>query len=151
MSINELLRTCAVDLLDSEQHVTIELVIDCAMGQDPEAFQAETDALIRQAARRIVKTQMAHLTNDDSAQGQLPGIVGLPSAIAIPTLSGVYYVRSDKATWDELVRGRDVRVHNVVSAQAKLDAYDDALEDLRPLMEGTALTVAEATKIRSAS
>jgi hypothetical protein len=81
-----------------------------------------------------------------------PGIEGLPSAIAIPADGGTYYVRSDKATWSELLVGRQVRVENVQAAQAKLDAYDETLEALRPFMESDdRVTVAAAVEAMKAA
>jgi hypothetical protein len=60
--------------------------------------------------------------------------------------TGTYYVRSDKAKWEELLAGRQVRERNVELAQKRLDAYDEALDTLRPHMEDTGRTVAEAVR-----
>lgn len=143
MSVRSILRECAADLLDTEPSVTVDQVVACAYRRHGDAFAAATEQLVLRAARAEVAKLMRDLTEDDEQQ-TLPGL-SLPSAIAVRTPDGTYYVRADKATWGELVAGRAVRADNVAAAQAKLDAYDDTMDLLRPLMEpNPCMTVAGA-------
>jgi len=58
------------------------------------------------------------------------------------------YIRSDKATWSDLLVGGHVRDRNVERAQAKRDAYWESVDYVRPIMEQRPdLTVAEALRI----
>lgn len=145
MKVRTVLRECAVDLLATEPNVTVERVISCAQVRHADVFAEATEQMIHQAAREIVAKLMRDLAEDDpEAQQTLPGL-GLPSAIAVQTPDGTYYVRSDKATWPELQAGRRLRVENVDRAMSKLNDYDEALADLEPIMaEDHSLTVADA-------
>lgn len=145
MTIQSILRECATDLLETEPTVTVEQVVNCAYRRHGDEFAAESERLVLASARTIVANLMRDLTDDEGdAQLTIPGL-SLPSALAIPAPNGTYYVRTDKATWLELLAGRDVRAVNVERAQAKLDAYADSLERLREVMEADlGLTVAEA-------
>ena len=147
MNVRAVLRECATDLLDTEPNVTVAQVVGCAYRRHGDVFTTATQQMVEAAARDIVAKLMRDLTDDDGpAQLSLPGLE-LPSAIAVQHPDGTYYVRSDKATWDELLAGRQVRESNVSAAQAKLDTYDESLELLRPHMEGTGRTVAEAARL----
>lgn len=146
MNVTAVLRECATDLLETEPNVTVEQVVGCAYRRHGDAFAEAQQQMVLAAARAIVAKLMRDLTDDDADQLALPGLA-LPSAIAIPAPDGTYYVRSDKATWDELVAGREVRVANVSAAQTKLDAYDESVETLRPFMENDpTITVADAVR-----
>lgn len=147
MNVRSVLRECAVDLLDTEPNVTVAQVVGCAYRRHGDVFTTATQQMVEAAARDIVAKLMRDLTDDDGpAQLSLPGLE-LPSAIAVQHPDGTYYVRSDKATWSELLAGREVREANVAAAQAKLDTYDESLDLLRPHMEGTERTVAEAARL----
>jgi hypothetical protein len=126
---------------------TVAQVVGCAYRRHGDVFTSATQQMVEAAARDIVAKLMRDLTDDDGpAQLSLPGLE-LPSAIAVQHPDGTYYVRSDKATWSELLAGREIRTANVSAAQAKLDTYDESLDLLRPHMEGTARTVAEAARL----
>lgn len=143
MNVHAVLRECAVDLLDTEPNVTVEQVVGCAYRRHGDAFAEQAQAMVLASARTIVANLMRDLSGEDE-QLSIPGL-GLPSAIAVPAEAGTYYVRSDKATWPELLAGRQVRADNVAAAQRKLDAYDESVEMLRPFMEGRPeVTVAAA-------
>lgn len=147
MNVTSILRECANDLLDTEPNVTVEQVVGCAYRRHGDDFAAATERMVLAAARSIVANLMRDLT-DDEGDGQLvlPGL-SLPSAIAVQTPDGTYYVRSDKATWPELLAGREVRAQNAAAVMAKLHAYDESLETLRPVMEANqALTVTDALR-----
>lgn len=148
-TVNAVLRECAVDLLDTEPHVTVEKVVDCAYTRYGDTFREHAEAMVLASARTMVAKLMRDLTEDDDAeQLQFAGFGGLPSAICVQTPDGTYYVRADKATWPELVAGRDVRAENVQRAQARLSAYDETMDALRPLMESDpSLTVADAVSL----
>lgn len=61
----------------------------------------------------------------------------LPAFIAVRKTGAeeIYYVRTGNATWADLEAGRQERVNNVTAAQTKLEAYDESLYRLRPIME----------------
>lgn len=146
MNVRAVLRECATDLLDTEPHVTVAQVVGCAYRRHGDVFVAASQQMVEAAARDIVSKLMRDLTDDDApSQLSLPGLE-LPSAIAVQHPDGTYYVRSDKATWTELLAGRAIREANVSAAQAKLDIYDESLDVLRPHMEGTDLTVADVAR-----
>ena len=149
MSITSILRECATDLLETEDKVGVEQVVTCAYRRHADQFAQASEAMVLDAARRIVRGLLRDLSSDDNEQLSFPSMAGLPSAIAVQTPDGTYYVRQDKATWSELQAGRDVRAENVTRAQAKLDAYDDVLDALRPYMEGTDRSVADAVALMS--
>lgn len=146
MNVHAVLRECAADLLDTEPNVTVEQIVGCAYRRHGDAFAEHAQQLVLASARTIVAKLLRDLTADEDGDEQLSfGFVGLPSAICVQHPDGTYYVRADKATWPELLAGRDVRVDNVARAQVKLDAYNDTLDLLRPVMEANpTLTVSEA-------
>ncbi len=147
MNVHAVLRECATDLLSTEPNVTVDQIVGCAYRRHGDTFREAQEQMVIAAAKAIVAKLMRDLTEDDHEQLELAGMGGLPSAIAIPGPDGTYYVRSDKATWPELLIGRDVRGENVAAAAAKLAAYDETLESLRPLMEHDhSLTVAAAVR-----
>lgn len=147
MNVHAVLRECAVDLLDTEPTVTVEQVVGCAYRRHGDAFAEHTEQMVQSMARTIVGKLMRDLADNDGEQMEFPGFGGLPSAIAVQTPEGTYYVRADKATWSELLAGRQVRADNVDAAQRKLDDYDETLDVLRPHMEARPdLTVAEAVR-----
>lgn len=135
MNITAVLRECASDLLDTEPHVGVEQVVRCAYERHGSVFADAQEQMVLAAARRIVADIMRHYAENENEQQTFEGMRGLPSAIAVVTDDGTYYVRSDKATWHELMAGRRLRVDNVFRAQAALDAYDETCEVLRPVME----------------
>lgn len=146
MSVNAVLRECAVDLLETEPKVTVEQIVGCAYRRHGDEFAAKAEQMVLASARTIVANLLRDLTDDDGdEQLAFDGFGGLPSAIAVQSPDGTYYVRADKATWPELLAGRDIRAENVARAQVRLDAYDSTLDMLRPLMESNpSLTVAQA-------
>lgn len=146
MNVHAVLRECAVDLLETEPNVTVERIVGCAYRRHGETFAEHAETMVLAMARTIVAKLLRDLTDDDGdEQMAFPGFGGLPSAIAVQSPEGTYYVRADKATWPELLAGRDVREENVARAQVKLDAYNDTLDELRPFMEADhRVSVAEA-------
>jgi hypothetical protein len=147
VNVHAVLRECAVDLLETEPHVTVEQIVFCAHRRHGEAFAEHAQQMVLASARTIVAKMMRDLTESDDEQLSFTGFGGLPSAIAVQHPDGTYYVRADKATWPELLAGEDVRVSNVTAAQAKLDAYRDTLEQLSPFMETDhSVTVAAAVQ-----
>ena len=147
MNITTVLRDCARDLLDTEPNVTVEQVVGCAYRRHGDAFNEHAQQMVLASARTIVAKLMRDLSDDDTdGQLVLPGL-NLPSAICVQTPDGTYYVRADKANWLELEAGRRVREANVTAAQVKLDAYDEAMELLRPFMEhDLSISVVEAIR-----
>lgn len=121
----------------------------CAMYLDryPEVLESAKTDVFMQALRRKCKSIMDKLSDDDK-QLDLFGI-DLPSVIAIKS-SGTdfYYVRSDLATWAELISGRRIREENISAATAKLKSYDETLDRLRPYMSSSlTMTVADVINL----
>lgn len=132
--------------LDEDRTVLVPVVVDRVIATYPDLYALEIERLGRAALMRWVKD----LARDESdAPGQMT-LFGLPAIIAVPVEDddqdgeGFAYMRTPKAVWDEVQAGRALRVANVRAAQAKLDSYDGGMATLRPFMEGTGLTVAEA-------
>lgn len=130
--------------LDDDRTVSVPAVVDRVIDAYPDLYASEMERLGRAALLRWVK-DLARSESD--ADGQLT-LFGLPSVIAVPVDDedgdGYVYLRTTKATWDDVTAGRFLRVENVRRAQARLDSYDGAIAVLRPIMEGTDLTVADA-------
>lgn len=153
MSLHSILAETTHALLDSDFRITATDVVERARKNNEAIFAAETDKLVMDAARRIVKEILRDLTQDDHAASDdqviLPGLV-LPSAIAVEDEGGnFYYVKAQKATRQELQAGRAQRVSNVLRAQKRLDQYDETLELLLPLMDDDDMTVEDAVRLLS--
>lgn len=135
MNVRSVLRECALDLLETESKVSAEHVVRCAYQRHGAVFSDATDKMVRDLARRMAADIMRGLSDDDGGdQLTIPGL-GFPTAIAVVTPDGTYWVRADKATWNELKAGRQQRLDNVNAAVRKLDSYDEGMETVRPHME----------------
>lgn len=143
MNLTEAVRACAVELLTTEDTVSTDKVVSCALSRYPDVFADEYDRLVMSEARRRAKHVMASLVDDDdddNGQLTLPGLA-LPTAICVPISlrdpdqDGFEYVASAKANWPQLVAGRQLRADNVERARVKLAAYDESLALLQPVME----------------
>jgi hypothetical protein len=146
MTFRSVLRECAADLLETEDNVTVEQIVGCAYRNHPELFSAEAERMALASARVITAALLRELVEDDGEQMTFTGF-GLPSAICVQSPNGTYYVRADKATWPELCAGRSIRADNVAAVQRHLDRYDDALDQVRSLMEHEpTLTLADALR-----
>lgn len=127
--------------LDDERVVEASAVARQVIEGYPELVASERERLIFAAILREIK-QIARMETEESSQLSL---FGFPSVIAIPvTEDGFTYMRTVKATWEELTQGASIREDNVRRAQVKLDTYNGALEHVRAAMEGTSRTLAEA-------
>lgn len=134
--------------LSDERTVSVPSVVARVMDDYPELVATEQVRLAREAITRWVKA----LARNESETGSQLTLAGFPAVIAVPTGPDedeegdveYRYMRTTKAVWPELAAGRAVRVANVSRAQARLDAYEAALEEVRPIMEGTDRTLAEA-------
>lgn len=134
MNVRSVLRECAAELLETEDRVSAEHVVRCAYTRHGEVFADATDKMVRDLARRMAADIMRGFTEDDGSQLTIPGL-GFPTAIAVVTPDGNYWVRTDKATWNQLCAGEQQRVDNVDAAVAKLDSYREGKETVRPYME----------------
>ena len=152
------LNEAAVALLESQRRVRPGEVVRRARDLHAELFAMEQERLIMQAAERIAKQVIKDLSEDDDDERgpsacQLVLLdLALPTAIALPDEDGpgdtFVYIRTDKATWADLLAGGGVRDRNVERALAKRDAYWESVDYVRPIMEPRPdLTVAEALRI----
>jgi hypothetical protein len=152
-TLKSILRDAAVSLLDSRDRVEAKDVVQKARMRHADIFELEQQRLVMEAAGRIAKEIMKELSEDN--EPPLLTLFGLsvPTAIAVPKEEGgFYYVRTDKATWAQLVAGEQTRATNVERALAKLDAYRESMEYLRPAMEHSpGRTVAEAMQVMRGS
>ena len=151
-SVKAAISECVDIVLEGNDRATVDDIVSCAWERAADALYEHANELAWRQVRAIVKSIMRERTSDDDQLDQLsiPGL-GFPSAIAIPTGANEFeYVRWDKATWDDLVAGREIRVANITNAQRQLDRYDESLERVRPVMEGSALTGGEAWKLLAA-
>lgn len=142
----QLLKRTVCDALDIGR-CTIPEIEAIAWEEYPEELATAKDSLFSSALRTHIKGLLDSFINSDAVEQMTLPHVHLPHAIAIPNGEGFYYIRTDLATWSELLAGRNTREENLHAAQKKLDEYDDGLGLLRPYMEGTNLTVREAWAI----
>ena len=148
MNFKALLNQALADKVAAGEEVVIPAVVQKTVMQYPEEFGDTQYELALKAANRWAKDYMRQLSNDDeSAQLKLPG-VDLPSVLAIPAEGGDFVYRASAfCQWPEVEAAGKVRDDNVARAQAKRDHYSEQMETLRPYMEGTDRTVAEAVEI----
>ena len=157
LTIHAVLAESALVLLDQQRLVWPREVVLRAWELHADLFEREQRRLVMQAAERDVKQIMKDLTEDEeegrgtAAQLALFGLA-LPTAIALAdeegSEDGCPYVRTDKATWSDLLVGGKTRDRNVERALAKRDAYWESVDYLRPIMEQQPhLTVAVALRI----
>lgn len=148
MNFKSLLNQALADKVAAGEQVIIQSVVHETIMRYPEEFSdMQYDGAVR-AANRMAKDFMRSLSNDDdSAQLKLPG-VDLPSVLAIPAEGGDFVYRASAfCKWGEVEGAFKVRDDNVVKVQAKRDHFSEQMETLRPYMEGTDLTVAEAVEL----
>ncbi len=141
--LRDAIRTTWETTLDAEREVDVPTVADRIIAEHGLMVAEEAQGLIRAAIIREIK-DIARVETEQSRQLTL---FGFPSVIALPVPDdGFHYIRATKAVWDELVSGAKVRADNVQRAQERLDIYMAALEKVRPVMEGTTRTLAQAVK-----
>lgn len=149
MKLSEALRLCANDLLETEPDVTIEQVVLCAEARYPNVIYDEQARLVRNAAMSEAKKILGQLSEDEDDRGQLslPGL-DLPTVLGVQDTNGDYrYIRTDKATWADIIAAESLREINVARAQMKLDRFREARGALAPFMEtNPTVTVAEALR-----
>lgn len=137
--------------LDEGRVVAVGTVADKVIEDHTDLVQQEAAALIRRSIVRWIK-DLAR--NEAEAAGALT-LFGFPAVIAVPANGyasdddDYVYMRSLKATWPDIEAGELLRVDNVRRAQARLDQYRGAKEEVRPLMEGTSKTLADALRERA--
>jgi len=152
-SLKSILYDAATSLLESRERVEARDVVRKARMLHADVFEREQERLVMEAAGRIAKAIMKELSEND--QPPLLSLSGLavPTAIAVPKeKSGFYYVRTDKATWTQLLAGERTRATYVERAAARLDAYRESIAYMRPVMERHPnLTVAEAVELMKGS
>ena len=148
MNFKSLLNQALADKVAAGEQIIIPSVVHETIMRHPDEFSdMQYDGAVR-AANRMAKDFMRSLSNDDdSAQLKLPG-VDLPSVLAIPAEGGDFVYRASAfCKWGEVEGAFKVRDDNVVKVQAKRDHFSEQMETLRPYMEGTDLTVAEAVEL----
>jgi len=99
---------------------------------------------LKQEVKRVIRSM--NESEDRNGQLRLEGL-DLPMLVSIPaeTTSGFVYKGVQFCTFDELERHhKEVLCKNVEAAQAKSDSFAESLEMLRPCMENTRLSVADA-------
>lgn len=136
--------------LDASRIVSVAAVADQVIGEYPDLVEVEASHLVRRSLIRWIKG----LARTEAEQSSDLTLFGFPAVIAIPIVpdeddedaaeDGYGYIRTLKAVWPELTAGSQIREANVRRAVQKLDVYTIALERVRPLMEGTDKTLAEA-------
>ncbi len=98
-----------------------------------------TKDLVRKAVRDEIIRRTKERPED---HGQMALFPGLPAAIRVDENR---YVPRDRATWADLLAGRQERVENIANAEKALALYDNDIERLRPYMaDDLGVTVADA-------
>lgn len=150
--LREAVRAAWDEALDEGHVVVVGAVADRVIAEHADLVQQEADALIRRSLVRWVK-DLAR--SEAEAAGDLT-LFGFPAVIAVPANGYAseddeyVYMRSVNATWHDIEAGEQLRIDNVRRAQARLDQYRGAKEEVRPLMEGTDRTLADALRDRAA-
>lgn len=144
-TVRAVLRECILDLAETERTVSPEHVVRCAYQRHGDLFVEAQQKMVLDHARRLAADMMRAMTEDEGGeQLTIPGL-GFPTLINVVTPDGGYFIRTDKATWPEIEAGERQRERNVDNAVAKLDAYREGKETVRPYMEHDhAVTVLEA-------
>jgi hypothetical protein len=147
-SLNSILYDAATSLLSRDRVETRDVVRKARMLHG-DVFEREQERLVTEAAGRIAKAIMKELSENDQPPLLSLSDLAVPTAIAVPhEKGGFYYVRTDKATWTQLLAGERTRTANIERAAARLDAYRESIAYLRPAMEKHPnLTVAEAVQL----
>lgn len=128
----------------AEERVHLLDIADRIMDKHPDTVREHGEEL----ARRALVNQLRELARRDADNGEQLSLGGFPRVIAVPNdAPGRYaYVSAHKATWVDLEAGMEIRLRNVEKAQTKADLYREALRSVRPFMEGTNKTLAEALR-----
>jgi hypothetical protein len=119
----------------------------------PDLVREHGYELAVKALKQEVKKVIRGMNESDNREGQLrlEGL-DLPVLVTIPaeSVSGFVYKAVQFCTFDELERHhQEVLCKNVQAAQAKSDSFAESIEMLRPCMEFTNMTVAEAIEYLS--
>lgn len=133
--------------LEAQRVVEAPVVARQVMADYPDLVANESDRLVFTAILKEIK----QIARDEAEQSSQLSLFGFPSVIAIPVPDdGFHYMQAAKAQWVDLTAGAQIRADNVRRAQAKLDTYNGALDRVRPVMEGTERTLAEAVALLAA-
>lgn len=149
--INATVREVWQEAVAAGDRVVLSELADRVFETRADIMQMHADSLCRSAILKILKRLAHEQTEDEDSQLSL---FGFPSVIAVPLDSekkgdGYYYIATPKANLKELEAGRNLRVENILRAQAKLDRYDEALESVRPMLAGTEKTLSQVlTELR---
>jgi hypothetical protein len=132
--------------LDEQETVIVRDVVARVRDDFPDVVESEGERLIDTAIAREVKS----IARTEAEQGAQLTLFGFPSVIAIPIPDDGYeYMQAVKARWEQLAAGGQIREDNVRRAQLRLDAYNGALDHVRPVMEGTERTLSDALALLS--
>lgn len=125
----------------------VDDVVRAAREQYPDVFDEHAERLVRLAAGNILRAYLRQITRSHD-QLAFPTL-HMPSAIAVRDEDGeVSYVALQNARWSDLIAGRKERVANVEAAHAFLQDYNNALRQLRRIMQpNPEMTVAEALEV----
>lgn len=140
-ALRQIVETTWNAALDDHDDVDVAVVARRVVDENSDLVEQIAD----EAALALIVRFIKDLARAETEQGSQLSLFGFPAVIAVPIPDdGYLYKRTTKARWPELVAGRGVRETNVRRAQERLDQYDDGLEQVRSLMEGSERTFAEA-------
>lgn len=146
LSPREIIRAVTDEMLGTGSPTAGEIA-DEALRRYPDVWILESERLGSLARVQLAKEGLR--AREAMLQGMLPGW-NFPAAIAVRNEAGdVRYVRTDRATWADVLAGKAEREHNVRAAEQKLAEYIEAMDFLRPLMAGAPdITVGDAVRTR---
>lgn len=137
------LRETWEQVLDEQREVDLPTVANRFITTNAGLVEREQSRSFYAMVLRDLK-ELARAETENASQLTL---FGFPSVIAVPVPDdGYHYMQATKATFNELLAGGEVRDVNVRRAQEKRDAYYGAVERVRPIMEGTGKTLADALR-----
>ena len=140
--LREVVSTRFREALNESGEVELPDLAGKIIRDDPDEVSRESEKLVYTAVLNMLKG-IARSSADASGQLEL---WGFPQVIAVDNGEGYTYMKAVNATYGKLIIGCSIREENVERATAKLDAYREALDKVRPFMEGTQKTLAEVSK-----
>ncbi len=139
-TLREAIREAWDNALDSGKVVISDLA-DAVIQDNADLVDDLSRSLARSQVMKLIR-ELARAESENEG-GQL-SLLGFPVVLAVPAADDYIYMRATQANWQNLIDARTVRAENVARAQRKLDIYDEALDKVRPILEGTQLTLSDA-------
>lgn len=142
-----LLRT-EIDSAATTGHIEPTALVARFLGEHAEDLKEDMEGMMRREAMREVQSYFSSARFEPPQQLIFEGM-DLPHFIAVRHRGReTTFIKTELATFADLLAGELERIENVANARAKLLAYQESVERLRPIMKGNpTMTVAQAIHI----